>query len=318
MIWKKFRVSTTSQAEEIVAATLAECGVEGVEIVDNIPLTEDEKRQMFVDIAPDKEDDGSAFLYFYLDPEEDTEGILARVREELEELRNFCDIGSCAIDISETEDIDWLNNWKKYFHQFRIDDILIVPSWEEPEGAEGCSLVLRIDPGTAFGTGMHETTQLCVRQMKKHITPGAEVLDIGCGSGILAITACRLGAGHSVATDIDRNVLSAVKENCEANGVAFGTGDGVEVLLGNMIDDRKICGEVGKERYDIVFSNILAEVLVPLAPAAAAAMKTGALWITSGILEGRQQSVKDAAAEQHLTLIEESRQGEWVSLTFRK
>ena len=314
MKWKKYRLEILADAEEIVAATLAECGVEGVEIVDRIPLTEEEKRQMFVDIAPETgENDGTAFLYFYLDPDDDTDAVLGRVRESLEELRAFCDIGSGAIDISETEDLDWINNWKQYFHQFTIDDIRIVPSWEEAAVSDGEELLLHIDPGTAFGTGMHETTQLCVRALHGRVKSGCEVLDVGTGSGILAIIACKLGAAHAMATDLDPCAVSAVEENCGRNGIPDGQ---IELILGNLIDDTGVQSRVGGGKYDIVLSNILADVLIPLAPAAAAALRPGAVWITSGILEGKEGGVIEAAQAEGLALVEKTQQGEWLCLVF--
>jgi len=317
MKWKKFRLATTEEAEDIVAATLADCGIEGVEIVDKAPLTEEEKQQMFVDIPPQaEEDDGSAQLFFYLDPETDWEAVLARVREELDGLREFMDIGSGAIDISETEDVDWINNWKQYFRQFTIDeDILVVPSWEEIREEDRGKMVLHIDPGTAFGTGMHETTQLCIRQLKKYLKPGDEILDVGTGSGILSIIACKLGAGHALGTDLDPCAIPAVKENCEANGLS---GQQMELILGNLIDDPVIQERVGRDTYDIVLANILADVLVPLMPAAAAAMKPGGICILSGILEGQEGKVTQAAEKAGLEILEITKQGEWVGVTCRK
>lgn len=338
MKWKKFRLSTTEAAEDIVIATLADCGIEGVEIVDKAPLTEEEKQQMFVDIPPQaQEDDGSAQLFFYLDPETDWEPVLAHVREELDSLRDFMDIGSGAIDISETEDVDWINNWKQYFKQFTIDgDILVVPSWEKIREEDRDKMVLHIDPGTAFGTGMHETTQLCIRQLKKHVTPGCEILDVGTGSGILSIIACKLGAGHAVGTDLDPCAVPAVMENCDSNGLSGkqifsqneenaaeesgkeGVRTQMELLLGNLIDDETVQERVGREKYDIVLANILADVLVPLMPAGAAAMKPGGICILSGILEGQEQKVIDAAEQAGLSLDEITHNGEWVGVTCRK
>ena len=316
MKWKKFRLTTTEAAEDIVTATLADCGIEGVEIVDKAPLTEEEKQQMFVDIPPqEQDDDGTAQLFFYLDPEEDHEPVLARVREELESLRQFMDIGSGAIDISETEDVDWINNWKQYFKQFTIDDILVVPSWEEVREEDRDKMILHIDPGTAFGTGMHETTQLCIRQLKKYIRPGYEVLDVGTGSGILSIIACKLGACHALGTDLDPCAVPAVKENCEANGLAEGQ---VELLLGNLIDDPAVQEQAGRERYDVALANILADVLVPLMPAVSAALKPGGVCILSGILEGQEQKVIDAAQKAGMPLEEVTQNGEWIGVTCRK
>ena len=193
MKWNKFTLKTLTEVEDIVISTLAEAGVEGVEIEDKVPLTESDKKQMFVDILPDgPTDDGIAYLSFYLEESEDKEALLQRVREELEDLRRFVDIGEGTIVESQTEDKDWINNWKQYFHQFYVDDILIIPSWEEVRKEDEDKMIIHIDPGTAFGTGMHETTQLCMRQLKKYVTEETELLDVGTGSGILSIVALKL------------------------------------------------------------------------------------------------------------------------------
>ena len=188
MKWKQFRLKTTTQAEDIVSSMLADLGIEGVQIEDKIPLTEQDKEQMFVDILPDiPDDDGTAYLTFYLDEEEDVAPVLMNVRKELEDMRAFLDVGECTIEESETEDVDWVNNWKQYFHQFYIDDILVIPSWEKVKPEDSDKMVIHIDPGTALGTGMHETTQLCIRALKKYVTSETEILDVGCGSGILGM-----------------------------------------------------------------------------------------------------------------------------------
>ena len=168
MKWNQFRLKTTTEAEDIVSSMLADLGIEGVQIEDKIPLTQSDKEQMFVDILPDMpEDDGCAYLTFYLDEEVDKHEMLLKVRQELEEMRSYLNVGDCTIEESQTEDVDWVNNWKQYFHQFYIDDILVIPSWENVEAKDSDKMVIHIDPGTAFGTGMHETTQLCIRQLKK-------------------------------------------------------------------------------------------------------------------------------------------------------
>ena len=316
MRWNKFTLQTLSDAEDIVIATLAEAGVEGVEIEDKVPLTEADRQQMFVDILPDgPEDDGIAYLSFYLDEKEDPQEILGRVREALDELRSFMDIGPCTIEQSQTEDTDWINNWKEYFHQFYVDDILIIPSWEELKPEDQDKLVIHIDPGTAFGTGMHETTQLCLRQLKKYVTCDTCLLDVGTGSGILSIAALKLGASHAVGTDLDPCAITATQENLEANGLGP---EQMDVLIGNIIDDQAVQDAVGYERFDIVAANILASVLVDLTPEITRHMKPGALYITSGILDEKEQLVTDAVKEAGLELVEVTRQGEWVSVTARK
>ena len=271
MKWRQFRLKTTTEAEDIVSSMLAELGIEGVQIEDRIPLTAEEQEQMFVDILPETmEDDGTAYLTFYLDLGEDAGSVLASVRRELEEMRGYLDVGECTIEESETEDVDWVNNWKKYFHQFCIDDILIIPSWEQVKEEDAGKLVIHIDPGTAFGTGMHETTQLCIRALKRYVKQGDTVLDVGCGSGILGMLALKFGAGYSVGTDLDPCAITATHENMEVNGIGK---DKYEVMIGNIIDDKSVQKQAGYERYDVVLANILADVLVPLTPAVLAHMK---------------------------------------------
>ena len=316
MKWNKFTLKTRAEMEDIVIAALAEAGVQGVEIEDRQPLTEYDKQQMFVDILPDMpEDDGVAYLNFYLEPEDDKEQILADVKKALDELQEFLDLGECTITESETEDKDWINNWKTYFKQFYVDDILIIPSWEEVKEEDKDKMIIHIDPGTAFGTSMHETTQLCIRQLKKYVTPETELLDVGTGSGILSIIALKLGAKHAVGTDLDPCAVPAVEENKEANGIPA---EAFDMMIGNIIDDKTVQDTVGYEKYDIVTANILADVLVPLTPVIVHQMKPGGLYITSGILDVKEEVVKEAVTAAGLEIVEVTHQGEWVSVTARK
>ncbi len=316
MKWNKFTIKTKTDAEDIVIATLAEIGIEGAEIEDKVPLSESDKKQMFVDILPDgPADDGIAYLSFYLDEDADMETTLANVRQELDELREFMDIGEGTIEASQTEDKDWINNWKEYFHQFYVDDILIIPSWEEVKAEDQDKMIIHIDPGTAFGTGMHETTQLCMRQLKKYVTDQTELLDVGTGSGILSIAALKLGAKYAVGTDLDPCAISAVQENLTANDIPA---DAMQILLGNIIDDKDIQDAVGYEKYDIVAANILAEVLVPLTPVIVNQMKHGGIYITSGIIDEKESVVVDAVKAAGLEVLEVTHQNDWVSVTARR
>lgn len=316
MKWNRFTVKTKTEAEDIVISTLAEVGIEGVEIQDKQPLTEEDKAQMFVDIMPEgPADDGIAYLNFYLEEDADKEAILKDVREALDDLKNFMDIGEATIEESQTEDKDWINNWKQYFHQFYVDDILIVPSWEEVKAEDKDKMILHIDPGTAFGTGMHETTQLVIRQLKKYVTPDTEMLDVGTGSGILGIVALKLGTKHVLGTDLDPCAVPAVAENKEANQIVDETFD---MVIGNIIDDKAIQDQAGYEKYDIVTANILADVLIPLTPVIVNQMKKGAYYITSGILDVKEEVVVEAVKAAGLTVVEVTHQGEWVSVTARK
>ena len=327
MKWVKFRIKTITDAEDIIISTLYDIGLEGAQIEDKIPLTPLEKEQMFVDILPDgPSDDGIAYLSFFVEKKEDgsleiqgeptdTETVLANIKKELDELKEFCEIGEGSVTVDETEDIDWINNWKQYFHQFYIDDILVIPSWEDIKPEDNAKMVLHIDPGTAFGTGMHETTQLCIRQLKKYITPETELLDVGTGSGILAILSLMFGAKHAVGTDLDLCAVDAVAQNCEANGIAP---EQFEMLIGNIITDKAVQDKVGYECYDIVVANILADVLVPLTPVILNQLKPGGIYITSGIINDKEKTVTDAVKAAGLKVLEVTYQGEWVSVTAQK
>ena len=316
MKWNQFRLKTTTEAEDIVSSMLADLGIEGVQIEDKIPLKQSDKEQMFVDILPDMpEDDGCAYLTFYLDEEVDKHEMLLKVRQELEEMRSYLNVGDCTIEESQTEDVDWVNNWKQYFHQFYIDDILVIPSWENVEAKDSDKMVIHIDPGTAFGTGMHETTQLCIRQLKKYVTEDTEILDVGCGSGILGMLALKFGAKHSVGTDLDPCAIDATYENMDNNGISR---DQYEVMIGNIIDDKEVQDKVGYEKYDIVAANILADVLVPLTPVIIHQLKKGGIYITSGIIEDKEEVVVEAVKKAGLEVLEVNHQGEWVSVTARK
>lgn len=330
MKWNKFSIKTITAAEDIIIATLAELGIQGAEIEDKQPLTALEKEQMFVDIMPEMpEDDGIAYVNYYLEEDEDAEAILANVKAELEFLRSFMDIGEGTIEASQTEDKDWINNWKQFFSQFFVDDILIIPSWEDVKVEDQDRMILHIDPGTAFGTGKHETTQLCIRQLKKYVTPETELLDVGTGSGILGIIALKLGAKHVVGTDLDPCAVPAVVENLENNGLGTGASTDVfdaadlvnpnfDLIIGNIIDNKEVQDTVGYEKYDIVVANILADVLVPLTPVIVNQMKPGAVYITSGIIDDKEDVVVEAVKNAGLELVEVTYQGEWVSVTARK
>ncbi len=327
MKWMKFRIKTVTDAEDIIISTLYDIGLEGAQIEDKIPLTALEKEQMFVDILPDgPEDDGIAYLNFFVEEKDDgslevngvsadRDTLVAQIRQELDELRVFMDVGEGSITVTETEDIDWINNWKQYFHQFYIDDLLVIPSWEEVKEEDRDKKILHIDPGTAFGTGMHETTQLCIRQIKKYLTPETELLDVGTGSGILAILALMYGAKHAVGTDLDPCAVDAVAENMKTNHIDE---QSFQMMIGNIITDKEVQDRVGYERYDIVVANILADVLVPLTPVIVGQLKKGGVYIASGIIDMKEETVREAVEAAGLEIIEVTYQGEWVSVTARK
>lgn len=318
MKWTRIRIKTITDAEDIIISELYDLGLEGAQIEDKIPLSAWEKEQMFVDIPPQaEEDDGIAYLSFFVeeDSDIDIDDMLEQVKNALEDMRNWCDIGEGSITVDETEDLDWINNWKKYFHQFYIDDLLVIPSWEDVKEEDKDKMILHIDPGTAFGTGMHETTQLCIRQLKKHITPETKLLDVGTGSGILAILSLMFGADSAVGTDLDPCAVEAVKENMESNNISQ---DKFSMMIGNIITEKEVQDKVGYECYDIVVANILADVLVPLTPVIVNQMKKGGIYITSGIINDKEEVVKEAVLSAGLEVLEVNYQGEWVSITARR
>ena len=327
MKWMKFKIKTVTKAEDIIISALYDIGLEGAQIEDKVPLTALEKEQMFVDILPEgPQDDGVAYLSFFVEEGEDgsllvngesrtVDQIREEIRTELEELRSFLDIGEGSVAVDETEDIDWINNWKKYFHQFTIDDVLVIPSWEEVQTGDEDKLVLHIDPGTAFGTGMHDTTQLCVRQLRKYITNKTRILDVGTGSGILAILSLMFGAREAVGTDLDPCAEEAVRQNKLANHIPD---ESFAFMIGNIITDQEVRDRAGYECYDIVVANILADVLVLLTPVIVHQLKRGGIYITSGIIDDKEQTVREAVEASGLEILEVTYQGEWVSVTARK
>ena len=317
MKWKKFTLSTTTEAVDYISSLFDEIGIQGMEIEDNVPLTAAETKGMFIDILPElSPDEGKAKVSFYLEDLSDVEEILAKIQDGLDEISCFADVGERTITVSETEDKDWINNWKQYFKPFTVDDILIKPTWEEIPQEDQDKLLIQIDPGTAFGTGQHETTQLCIRQLKKYVAPGCQVLDVGTGSGILGITALKLGAGSVFGTDLDENAITAVGENMESNDI---DSQHFQVVQGNIIDEKDVQDAAGYERYDIAVANILADVIISLQKEIPVHIKKGGIFITSGIINMKEQEVKEAFEQNHaFEVLEILHQGDWVCVTARK
>ena len=318
MKWKKYTIETTTAAEDFMSSMLMELGIEGIEIEDNIPLTKEDQADMFIDFLPElPPDEGISHVSFYIEDDgSDQSDMLRKVKLGLEDLRDTVDVGSGVISSSETEDLDWINNWKKYFSSFTIGDILIKPTWEEVKPEDEDKFMIEIDPGISFGTGKHETTQLCIAGIRKYVKPGDNVLDVGTGSGILSICALLSGASHVVGTDLDENAIDAAHENAQVNGI---TSEQYKVLIGNLIDDQAIKDEVGYEAYDVVVANILADVIIALQEVVAVHVKHGGIFITSGIIDMKEQAVMDAFAKNpEFEVIDVLHQGEWVSIVTRR
>lgn len=318
MKWKKYTIETTTAAEDFMSSMLMDLGIEGIEIEDNIPLTKEDQADMFIDFLPElPPDEGKSHVSFYIEDDgTDQSEILKKVKIGLEELRDTVDVGSGMILSSETEDLDWINNWKKFFSSFTIGNILIKPTWEDVKPEDKDKFMIEIDPGISFGTGKHETTQLCIRQLIKYIKDGhPKVLDVGCGSGILSIVALKLGASEVVGTDLDADCMISTHENMKVNHLDEKLGT---FYVGNLIDDVDLQKQVGTEEYDIVVANILADVIIPMAPVIPDRLKKGGYFITSGIIDFKEDEVRDAIEKTGLRVIEINHQGEWVNITAQK
>ena len=312
MKWMKVSLKTTTEAVDFISSLFDELGLEGIQIEDNVPLSEEDKEAMFIDILPElPPDEGEATVTSYVSPEVDLEELKKQIAEGLEEISAFVNVGEGTITTEETDDGDWINNWKAFFKPFRVaDDIVIKPTWEVLEDKKDDDLVIEIDPGTAFGTGAHETTRLCILGLRKYITPETELLDVGCGSGILSIIGLKLGAKHAVGTDIDPAALVATRENMEVNGI---TNEQFEAFAGNIIAEKEVQEQVGFQKYDIVAANILADVIIPLSGEIRQHMKPGGLFITSGIIDMKRDEVYEALIQNGFEIVEENTMGDWVS-----
>lgn len=324
MKWSKFTLSTTTDAVDYVSEMLSELGIEGIEIEDNIPLSEEDKKRMFIDILPElPENDGSAKVSFYAGEEENVQELLERVNRGLDELQGIVNLGCRRLEASETQDTDWINNWKEFFKPFRVDDTIVIkPTWEELTDVRDGDLVVEIDPGTAFGTGSHETTKLCILNMKKYLKPGMKLLDVGCGSGILSIIGIKLGAGSAGATDIDPNAVSAAASNAEVNHIpvcleedGFHCRPGaITIAAGDVIGDSDFRKLTGEKEYDVVAANILADIIIPLSGVVGELMKDGGIFISSGILNTKQKDVEEALVRNGFSIREITVMGDWVSI----
>ena len=354
MRWKKLRLETTTAALDYIGAIAMELDLDGFEIEDNVPLSEEDKQKMFIDILPElPEDKGIAYVSFYVEPETDEKELELRIRECAEDYSGLCDFGTMKLEVSLEDDNNWINNWKEFFKPFRIDDdIVIKPTWEEYvpgslplTGDAGNAdrsgnisyagketdtsrreTVIEIDPGTAFGTGAHETTKLCILALKKYLKAGDRVLDLGCGSGILSIAAAKLGAGPVFGVDIDEIAVDTSVENAEVNHISAGKYDKFAIpedgkmafMKGNVLSDDVLCDGLKQFDADIVVANILADVIIPLSSKAGDFMKKGGLFISSGIINTKEEAVKEAVQANGFTIAEVIRMNDWVSIVAQK
>lgn len=333
MKWKKLRLETTTEALDYLGAIAMDLGLEGFEIEDNVPLSEEDKQRMFIDILPElPPDEGVAYVSFYTDEDTDIDALAEQIKQETQDYEGLCDFGTLALSVSETEDKDWINNWKQFFKPFRVDDTIVIkPTWEELEEHRPGDMIIEIDPGTAFGTGAHETTKLCILNLKKYLKGGERLLDVGCGSGILSIVGMKLGCRNAIGIDVDDNASHTSVDNTAINGipsdyVGYISVDGgviepmdggVRYLTGNVIDDARLRGSIGLGCYDVVVANILADIIIPLSGVVSEFMHKGSLFISSGIINTKEEAVREALLENGFEIVEVTHMNDWVSITAR-
>ena len=326
MKWNVIRIRTTNDVTDYLAGILFDLGFEGIEVTDTVQLSEQEKKAMFIDFLPElDETDKTAVVTCYTDIDADPEEKIAQIREELESYRDFLDPDAVSFETGVTEDTDWINNWKQFFKSFAVDDdIYIKPTWEPMRDELKDKLVIEIDPGTAFGTGSHETTRLAIANMKKFLKPGDRLLDIGTGSGILSVIAMKLGAGKAVGTDIDPIAVRVAGENAAVNGISVfdgvvpGVPEGsVAFYTGNMLDDDAFCLPFSEQKYPIVVANILADVIIPLAPLVRRFLLPGGVFVCSGIINLMEEKTKKALTDLGYEILNEERMNDWVSYAVR-
>lgn len=321
MKWNKITINTTTQAEDMLSYELQEIGLCGVEVEDHVPLSEEDRKIMYVDLLPDEiaPDDGTARVSCYVDEKEDLREVLAKVKNILREMSSYMDIGSGEITLGETEEEDWINNWKVFFKPFRLDEnIIIKPTWETVEDVKKGDIVVEIDPGTAFGSGSHETTKLCISQLKKYVHKDSEILDVGTGSGILSIIGLKLGASHALATDIDPNAIRATEENFEVNHIKKEQAKVCQVNILDEAEAKQFYEQNQGKQYDIIVANILADVIMPLSGLVLPLMKEDGVFITSGIINTMEEPVKAAMEEHGLKVVEVHHMKDWVSVTAKR
>ena len=328
MEWKKLRLKTTTDALDYMGAIAMELGLDGFEIEDNVPLSAEDKAKLFIDILPElPADEGIAYVTFYVEPDRDEKELEEELRSSAAEYGEFCDFGEMKLEVSLEDDNNWINNWKAFFKPFRIDEKLVIkPTWEEYEPAGSEETVIEIDPGTAFGTGAHETTKLCILALEDHMKPGDKVLDLGCGSGILSIAAMKFGAGSVLGIDIDEIAVDTSVENTRINGIDAHrieeyerpADDSTVFIMGNVITDEELCGRLCEYGADTVVANILADVIIPLAPRAFGFLKKGGIFISSGIINTKEEAVAQAVKDAGFEIVEIRHMNDWVSIIARK
>lgn len=336
MKYTQFTIKTTTKDADLVSVLLMDVGICDVQIENNVQLTDEELNQMYADFKKElPEDDGSCDVIFYREEESPEEGLSFRqeLTDLLKEAPDIYGIDPVTFECKDTDSADWENNWKEYFKPFRVDQILIAPTWEaipdspdvlenkggadQMEELSDPEIIIRIDPGMAFGTGTHETTRLCLRGLVQYIQEGDRVLDLGCGSGILGIGSIKLGAASVTSVDIDEQAVKVAIENYEVNQVPS---EQSTFYIGDVVSDVDLKAKILQDgTYDVVAVNILAEVIAQMLPALDQYLKTGGILIMSGILQEKEDLIcSGIKANPSLDLIDVVPDGDWVRVTARK
>lgn len=292
--------------------------IEGSRISFYLRITEGNTPSM-ENIASSDTVDASYTIHDRLWSESEAEALLAEVRRRLEEMSKYVDIGSGRITVDYTEETEWIDKWKEYYKPLVAGNVLIIPYWEdvpkehESEVSDGTLKVVRLNPGSAFGSGSHDTTKLCIELIRRYISDGDRMIDIGAGSGILGLAALANGASHVYSVELDPACEHIMRENMELNGVSESC---FRIGIGNILEDDEMRREAGSD-YDILAANILAPVTVTLAGEGQAdsLVRSGGCFITSGIAEFREQEVLDAFARNpNWSVACRLQAGDWVAL----
>ncbi|MBQ3664113.1 MAG: 50S ribosomal protein L11 methyltransferase [Clostridia bacterium] len=312
MKWYEITVYTTDLGTEAVCDALSEAGFEGFTIEESREKAASflNESALYWDFADyDKIGAEHPCVKTYVEAVRENEPRLAAARDAVERMKRQTfpfDVGPLELSVTLRDDEDWANSWKKNYKPMKIGDrLLVLPSWETAD-AEG-RVVLKLDPGMAFGTGSHQTTHMCLELIEKTVRKGDAALDLGCGSGILSIAAVLLGSSSAKAVDIDPVAEHIAVENAALNGIGA---DRYSVYVGDVLTDKTLQKRI-EGRYEVVVANIVADVIIRLAPLASGLVKPGGSFIVSGIITERLQEVRDALINAGFTITEEKRMDDW-------